>query len=579
MVAGRLASFVDTWKVLTKDTWVLNAIEGYQIPLVGTPTQLQIPQEGVFSQEHKALLLEEIQELLQKGAIIPQSGNATGFVSILFLVPKKNGQMRLVINLKRLNHWVETPHFKMEGIPTLRDLLRQGDWMVKVDLKDAYFTIPIHQDHQKYLRFMVDGTCYQFTCLPFGLSCAPWTFTKVMKPLMTLLRSWGIRIIIYIDDMLILANSREEATQHLEVLVLLLESLGFIINQEKSLLSPVQEIEFLGLIVDSLGTQLKLPGEKLRQIRKEATHLLTCQVVSAHQLSQFIGKLNATAQAIQVAPLFYRALQANLQEALAVGNQNYNQILPLGTEAQEELRWWQHHLTQWNGKTTIRKSVQIVIQSDASLSGWGAVCNGVSTGGSWTPQEQLLHINCLELLAADLALKSFLKDQQRVAVLLQLDNSTAVAYINNLGGTISPALTALARTLWLWALERDITITAQHIPGVSNTVADCESRMERDRSDWMLAPQVFHKINEALGPLEIDLFASRMTYQLPRFFSWRPDPQAAAVDAFQQDWSQLRGYANPPWCLVGRVLSKVESQQAQVILVEPRHGILSYSGC
>ena len=143
--------------------------------------------------------------------------------------------------------------------------------------------------------------------------------------------------------------------------------LGFIINQEKSLLSPVQEIEFLGLIVDSLGTQLKLPGEKLRQIRKEATHLLTCQVVSTHQLSQFIGKLNATTQAIQVAPLFYRALQANLQEALAVGNQNYNQILPLGTEAQEELRWWQHHLTQWNGKTTIRKSVQIVIQSDASL--------------------------------------------------------------------------------------------------------------------------------------------------------------------------------------------------------------------
>ena len=287
--------------------------------------------------------------------------------------------------------------------------------------------------------------------------------------------------------------------------------------------------------------------------------------MSARQLSQFIGKLNAAAQGTPVLSCptgqFTRSSgpgEPGLQSDAASRDRN-----PGGAElvaASPDPMEWQNHCS---------KVSTIVIQSDASLSRWGAVCKGVGTGGSWTPQEQLLHINCLELLAADLALKSFLKDQQGVTVLLQLDNSTAVAYINNLGGTISPALTALARTLWLWALERDILITAQHIPGVSNTVVDCESRMERDRLDWMLDPQVFQKINNALGPLEIDLFASRLTYQLPRFFSWRPDPQAVAVDAFQQDWSQLRGYANPPWCLVGRVLSKVESDQARVVLVAP----------
>jgi len=146
--------------------------------------QAQRPPEAKFLKEQEELLKEEVDSLLQKGAILPQMHNSEGFYSRLFLVPKKNDQMRPVINLKQLNQWVETPHFKMEGTSTLRELLRARDWMVKVDLKDAYFSIPIHPQHQQYLRFMVDSNCYQFTCFPFSLSCAPWTITKVMEPLM-----------------------------------------------------------------------------------------------------------------------------------------------------------------------------------------------------------------------------------------------------------------------------------------------------------------------------------------------------------------------------------------------------------
>jgi len=77
-------------------------------------------------------------------------------------------------------------------------------------------------------------------------------------------------------------------------------------------------------------------------------------------------------------------------------------------------------------------------------------------------------------------------------------------------------------------------------------IEDNESRLEGDQSDWMLARSVFLKIYQVLDPLEVDLFASRLTHQLPQLFSWRPDPLAEAVDAFQQDWSKVRGYANPP---------------------------------
>ncbi len=116
-------------------------------------------------------------------------------------------------------------------------------------------------------------------------------------------------------------------------------------------------------------------------------------------------------------------------------------------------------------------------------------------------------------------------------------------------GRHSVQATALAQELWLWCLERGIHLTAQHLPGKENVIADAESRVMRDRSNWMLN---VIKIQETLGPLEVDLFASRLTTQLPRFYSWRLDPLAEATNAFLQDWRQVKGYANPPWNLVGR---------------------------
>jgi len=112
---------------------------------------------------------------------------------------------------------------------------------------------------------------------------------------------------------------------------------------------------------------------------------------------------------------------------------------------------------------------------------------------------------------------------------LQLDNQTAVVYINNMGGTVSPLLTDLAKALWVWALSKDIVLTAEYIPGTVNIVADAESRSMTDRTDWKLHTKVFQQIDKKWGPLEMDLFATRLTTQLPYFFSWRPDPLAEAT--------------------------------------------------
>ena len=118
----------------------------------------------------------------------------------------------------------------------LKDLLKKGDYMVKIDLKDAYLTVPIWRNHQKCLRFLWRDSLLEFACLPFGLASAPRVFTKLLKPALSILRQRGIRLIVYLDDVLLMAPSVEQVLQHAATTLNLLEGLGFTVNYLKSVL-------------------------------------------------------------------------------------------------------------------------------------------------------------------------------------------------------------------------------------------------------------------------------------------------------------------------------------------------------
>ena len=167
--------------MITRDAWVINTISRYQIEFIALPQQSKRPHPIHYTVDQTKLIIQEINELMRKGAISEVENIEGGFYSNLFLVPKKDGGQRPVINLKALNGFVQPQHFKMEGIHTLKDLIKLGDWLAKVDLKDAYFAVPIHKAHEQYLRFSFQGKLYQFNCLPFGLSSAPWVFTKTLN--------------------------------------------------------------------------------------------------------------------------------------------------------------------------------------------------------------------------------------------------------------------------------------------------------------------------------------------------------------------------------------------------------------
>ena len=144
--------------------------------------------------------------MAQKEAIEPVPQGQACQHSHLFLVSKKGGKRRPVIDLKSLNRTIDVPTFDMETPETIRAQVRPGDWAVSIDLYDAYFHIPINQKFKRFLTFCHRGILWQFRVLPFGLSTIPWIFTRVMEEVRKMAAVHGITMHMYIDDWLIWAQ-------------------------------------------------------------------------------------------------------------------------------------------------------------------------------------------------------------------------------------------------------------------------------------------------------------------------------------------------------------------------------------
>ena len=186
-------------------------------------------------------------------------------MSTIFLREKEEpGKFRPIINLRQLNENVPYQKFKMESLKDLKNLLKKRDLLVKIDLKDAYFTVPLNQESEKFVRFQWNGNLFEFICLMFGLGLCPRIFTKLLKIPITILRRLNIRLIIYIDGTLIMGSSMSKLLMARDTMLYLLEELGFVINYEKSVLTSSTVMGFLGILINSQTMTLTIPQEKMR---------------------------------------------------------------------------------------------------------------------------------------------------------------------------------------------------------------------------------------------------------------------------------------------------------------------------
>ena len=571
--AGRISRSATIWCKLTSDYILLRDIRGLKLDFTETPQQGRPEQEIRFTDREREFLRREIENLLAKKVIQKVEHVDGEYISNVFLREKKGkDRFRMILNLKKLNMYIEKIHFKMDTLQTALALVHKDCWFLSFDFTDAYYSVAVAPGSRKYLRFCFEGQLYEFTCLANGLRPGPRLFTKLLKvPLSFLREKYGITITAYLDDTLLVFESEADAYKYGEIAAELLQDLGFMISKDKSVVTPTKQIEFLGFVIDSRTMQVMMTDDKSQKILGFVKQLMGKKTCSIRFLAKVIGKVLATAPANQMAARYTKQLEIEKNMGLANNKFDYDAVVEISDRARRDLVWWSGNIGTLTAPVIVGKP-DYELYTDASTQGWGCYDPQTekSCGGRWTEEEGQGHINCQELMAVLLGLKSMCKEMKNRHIRLRCDNVTAVAAVRKQGSIKSFWCNSIAKKIWHFAMDRHIWLSIAHCKGVWNVEADAASREFKDETEWTLDKEIFGKVCEQLGVPDIDLFASRLNYRVNTYCSWHPDPEATYVDSFLYDWGGRQNvYAFPPFAVLPAVMQKWRFDRAEGIAIVP----------
>ena len=548
---------------------------GFRLPWAQSPAPLTTEPKFLkppACQFAAAALDAEVRDLLEKQAVEElHTPVSPGFYGRIFVVPKATGGWRPVLDLSPLNRFLTKVRFKMETAASVRAAIQPNDWATSLDLRDAYFQVLVHPRSRPWLRFTWDGRIFQFRALPFGLSLSPWAFTRVTRELAIVLRRRGIRVRMYLDDWLVLAQSSANCLAHTLEVRQTAESMGFVLNLEKSELSPSQSFDYLGMSIDSRTMTVKPGAKRLRHLADLLSLLRPQSRASARQLAALLGVMECLSALVPLGRLHKRPLQRALASRWSHTQGSWDDLIPLGQWFLEATSHWLDLTWLLEGVPLVPPTPQLQLYTDASSVGWGAHVADQSAAGIWSADQTHLHINMLEMEAVAQALRAFQTLLQHKSVLLNTDNTTVACYINKQGGARSSTLSLKAEEILRFCQENHVWLVARHVPGKLNIVADALSRPHMVlNTEWTLAHFLLDPLWDLWFRPHVDLFATQFNHRLPVYVSPVPDPAAWAVDALSLSWEGLLAYAFPPFPIVARVLRKARQDQPTLILIAPR---------
>ena len=279
--------------------FILSVIrDGYKIPFIVFPPPKVSPNNGSALKERE-FVSEAICNLISNKCL-EVLDHPPAIVNPLSVSIQSSGKKRLILDLRHVNLYIFKQKFKCEDLSVALKVMSKGYYLFKFDLKSGYHHVEIFPDHRKYLAFawdFGDGVLkyFQFAVLPFGLSSAPFLFTKLLKPVVTSWRCKGIPMVIFLDDGLGGgANSIQAKINSLTVNADLLK-FGFVINENKSLWEPVQNIIWLGTVLDTNQGFISVTEHRIAKLKSSIDSILKggCTTVNVRTLAAVVGQITS----------------------------------------------------------------------------------------------------------------------------------------------------------------------------------------------------------------------------------------------------------------------------------------------
>ncbi len=331
-----------------------------------------------------------------------------------------------------------------------------------------------------------------------GLSISPKYFSKLAGVLVQLAHRWGIKISYYMDDTLLRAPDFVQASFNTQLVGNLFQQAGFLLHGDKSVTEPTQEIKYLGFLINSVSMHISLPPEKVSKLRmtvkKAIRELNRGRILMVRIAAKTVGFIIAALPATVYGKAPYRSLEFAKIDQLQAAQDNFDGPFRWPEQCREDLEWWASSQNTLSASFEVQTTTT-VLTTDASLEGWGALWNGSKVHGAWENDER--RIDELELRAVLQALKTLPIVSPGQRILLRCDNTTAVAYVNNMGGRIF-RLNRVAKQIWTLLEQGQAFMQAVYIPTGDNP-ADALTRGVTSRKRMLdtkvkLNPEAFARL-------------------------------------------------------------------------------------